>query len=340
MTRITVLGAGIIGLACADELRQRGHHVKVVDPAPGSGASHAAAGMLSPAGEFWHGEADLFRLGRQSAALWPAFAGRLGVQIHTRGTLLVGVDAGDASQVERQVALLTDAGIAAERMSRGELLAREPGLGRTAAGALLADDHSVDPREVVGALLARVPVVSTAPSQTDVTVVATGARLPAPFTQLVRPVRGEIVRVRTGEPMQGTVRAWVHGRHVYLVGRKRVGGPNGPTAEIVIGATSEEHDSPPVATVEGVFRLLESAREIFPSLDRAELVEAIARDRPGTRDNLPLIGPAGPDGVVLAAGHFRHGVLLAPLTAALVADHIESGAVDPAVDPRREQDAA
>uniref|UniRef100_UPI001601BE09 FAD-dependent oxidoreductase n=1 Tax=Nocardioides pelophilus TaxID=2172019 RepID=UPI001601BE09 len=81
-------------------------------------------------------------------------------------------------------------------------------------------------------------------------------------------------------------------------------------------------------------RLLTAARALWPALDRAELVEALARDRPGSPDNLPLVGPTA-DGAVLAAGHFRHGVLLAPLTARLVADHLETGAVDPALDPRR-----
>lgn len=105
--------------------------------------------------------------------------------------------------------------------------------------------------------------------------------------------------------------------------------------EVVVGATSEERDGPLEPTVEGVARLLDAARRLLPGLDRAHLVEAIARDRPGSPDNLPLIGPSGVDGVLLAAGHFRHGVLLAPLTARLVADHLETGAVDPAVDPRR-----
>ena len=73
----------------------------------------------------------------------------------------------------------------------------------------------------------------------------------------------------------------------------------------------------------------------MPALDRAEFIEAIARDRPGTPDNLPLVGPSGVDGVVLAAGHYRHGVLLAPLTARLLADHLETGHVEPTLDPRR-----
>ena len=329
--RIRILGAGIIGLACADELVRRGHDVIVVDPAPGSGASHAAAGMLSPAGELWHGESALFRLGRESADLWPGFADRLGIRIHTGGTLLVGTDPGDLLAVERQVNLLVDAGVSAELLSPEELIRREPALSRVAGGASLPDDHSVDPREVIAALLSRLPVTTHDPQTADATVLATGAHLPDPFADLVRPVRGEAVRILSDEPLNGVVRGWTRGRQIYLVPRPPING----TAEIVIGATSEEHDGPPVPTVEGVFRLLEAARELVPSIDRSTFVEAIARDRPGTRDNLPLIGPSGEPDVLLAAGHFRHGVLLAPVTARLVADHVETGFVDSTVDPRR-----
>lgn len=332
--RVRILGAGIIGLSCADELRRRGHDVELVDPAPGRGASHAAAGMLSPAGELWHGETSLFRLGRESAALWPEYAARLGVPLHASGTLLAAADHGDLQEVDRQVGLLAAAGVEAQPLGRRELLALEPRLGRVAGGALLRDDHSVDPRAVVAALLARVGAVLVGTpdaARPDVTVVATGARLPEPFGRLVRPVRGEILRVRTDDPPARTVRGWVHGEQVYAVPRA----PREGLAEVVLGATSEEHDAAPVATVLGVARLLDSARRLLPGLDRAELVEAIARDRPGTPDNHPLVGPSGEHGVVLAAGHYRHGVLLAPLTARLVADHLDTGATEPAVDPRR-----
>lgn len=325
--RVRILGAGIIGLACAHELIKRGHDVEVVDPAPGSGASYAAAGMLCPAGELWHGEAELFRLGRESAALWPDFAADLDVPLHRAGTLLAGADHADVQEIDRQLELLAEAGVRVQELSRRELLALEPGLGRVSGGALLPDDHSVDPRAVVTALLDRVPVVpepSADPADpageqrgVDLTVIATGARLPAPFAHLVRPVRGEIIRVRVdpGDLPAHTVRGWVYGDQVYVVPRA--------DGEVVIGATSEEHNSPARVSVEGVFRLLESARELVPALDRAEFVEATARDRPGTRDNLPLIGPSGVDRVLLAAGHYRHGVLLAPLTAQLIADHVE-----------------
>jgi glycine oxidase len=326
---IRVLGAGIVGLAVAEELVRRGHDVEVVDPAPGSGASYAAAGMLCPAGELWHGEPELYAFGRASAERWPAYARRLDVPLR-HGTLLVGVDAGDLQQVDRQVELARSMGERVIALDRRDLLEREPTLGRVVGGAWLPEDHSVDPRAVVDALRRRVRVVPVAGGrEPELTVVATGSRLPAPYAHAVRGVRGEVLRLRA-EPADlpaSTVRGWVHGEQVYVV--PRAGG------ELVVGATQEEHDAPPVVTAEGVWRLLDRARRLLPAIDRAVFVEASARDRPGTPDNLPLVGPTDDPRTVLAAGHFRHGVLLAPLTAAVVADFIDTGRVEPALDPRR-----
>lgn len=328
--RIRVLGAGIIGLACAEELLRRGHHVQVVDRDPGRGASRAAAGMLAPAAEAWHGEEDLLRLGQQSLALWPAYAARLGVPLHRGGTLLVGIDHGDAQHVARQVALLEDHGSPVERLDRRGARSAEPLLGPRVGAAIRLAEASLDPRAVVAALAGSVPVQAEPSGDVDVTVLATGARLPDPFAGLVRPVHGEILRLRAAGSRQlpgHTIRGWVRGRAVYVVPRA--------TGEIVVGATSEEHALPPIVTAGGVARLLTAALELVPSLDRAELREALARSRPGSPDNLPLVGPTGRPGVLLAAGHFRHGVLLAPLTARLLADHLDTGFVEPAVDPRR-----
>jgi len=335
--RITVRGAGIVGLSCADELIRRGHEVTVVDPAPGTGASHAAAGMLSPSAEVWWDETALLDLGLRALDLWPGFADRLGVVIRAAGTVLAARDHGDLQQVERQLTLLADRGRPVDLLDPREVATLEPAIThRVAGGAFLPDDHAVDPRAVVAALLARIPVVSRAADaatsttgDADVTVLATGAQLPEPYAHLVRGVRGEIIRARLtdGAPAR-TVRGWVRGEPVYVVPR--------PTGEVVIGATSEEHAGPPVVTVGGVGRLLEAARELVPALDRAEFVEAIARDRPASPDHLPLIGPVNDDAsVVLAAGMYRHGVLLAPLAAQRVAEFIETGAVDPTLDPRR-----
>ena len=306
MLRVCVIGMGPIGNRHADMYR--------ADP---------LAGLVGVC-DILHERAD-------------AAAARLGVPVHTRGTLLVGVDAGDVQQVERQLSVLDLAGVSYERLVRRELLAREPGLGRVAGGAFLAEDHSVDPRAVVAALLDRLSTLvepgerQRAGVETNtVTVIATGANLPDPYSSLIRPVRGDVVRVRTQERVERTVRAWAHGEQIYVV-------PRIDSDEVVIGATTEERDGPLLPTVEGVWRLLDSARRVVPALDRASVVEVTSRDRPGTADNLPLVGSTHEPGVVLAAGAYRNGVLLAPLIAQLVADHIETGSVEPAVDPRRFQ---
>lgn len=327
--RARVLGAGIVGLVVADELDRRGHTVEVVDPAPASGASFAAAGMLSPAAEVWWGEEEVLRLGFASLRLWPALAERCGARLDTAGTLLVGHDAGDLQQVRRQGDLLARLGREVVVLDRAALREREPTLGRVAGGVLLSGEGSVDPRAVSAALLRRLAdrVVSAPTAACDVTVVATGSELPEPWTSLVRGVRGEVLRLRGDDAPRGVVRGWVAGEPIYLV-------PRGD-GRVVVGATSEEHAGPPTVTAGGVLRLLAAARTLWPAADRAELAEATARDRPATPDGLPLVGPSGTDGVLLAAGHHRHGVLLAPLTAQLVADHLERGVVDPALDPRR-----
>nr|WP_204163349.1 glycine oxidase ThiO [Nocardioides gilvus] len=336
MLQVTVLGAGIIGLTCADELRRRGHRVRVLDPHPGAGASYAAAGMLAPDAESWHGERELFELGRESVAYWSALAERLGIGLHRRGTLLVGHDAADLQAATRQADLLAHLGVPPRRLGRDALRALEPGLGRVAGGYLLTDDLSVDPRAAVAALRSRLadvlePVAGdlgdATRAEADAVVVATGAELPVPFTHLVRRVRGETVRVRCEDPPAHVVRGEVRGQPVYLVPRD--------DGEVVIGATSEEHDAAAVATLGGVARLLDAARPLWPGLDRASWLQVVARDRPGTHDNRPLVGPTHLPGVLLAAGHHRHGVLLAPLTARVIADHLEGGALIDAWDPRR-----
>lgn len=326
--RVLVRGAGIVGLAVAEELQRRGHAVRVVDPEPGSGASAVAAGMLAPAAEATHAAPGVLELGRRGLALWPAYAARLGVALPAAGSLLVARDGRDLEEVRRQAALLAEHGLQPTPLGPAALADAEPRLSsRVAGGVRLPDDRSVDPRAVLAALRERVPVHAAGEGAHDVEVLATGHRLRAPYAAWVRPVRGEVVRLRSDDPPDTVVRGWVRGEPVYVVPR--------PGGEVVVGATVEEHDAPAHPTAGGVRRLLAAAAELLPGLDRADVVEVAARDRPGSPDDLPLVGPTHEPGVVLAAGHFRHGVLLAPLTAALVADHLDGGAVEPLTDPRR-----
>lgn len=344
--RAAVIGAGVVGLACAEELARAGHEVRVFDPDPGAGATRAAAGMLAPAGEAWHGEADLLRLGVASARLWPQYAARLGaasgvdVDLRTAGTLLVGQDHDDLRQVRRSLEVLAAEGLRFQELGPREARAQEPTLSRVAGAALLPDDHNVNPRKVVRALLqllgdrlvaARAAVdaagVVTADGtrfDCDAVVVATGAEARTAVPQ-VRPVRGETIRLRAGDPPSRVLRARVHGQPVYVV--PRAGG------EVVVGASEEEHDAEPVAGLGTVVRLLHAARTLVPGLETAGVLEITARHRPGTPDNGPLIGPrahSGPVREVLAVGHYRGGVLLAPVTAQAVRAHVEGSDV-PAV---------
>lgn len=327
--RVLVRGAGIIGLAVAEELLTRGHSVRVVDPAPCSGASAVAAGMLAPAAEATWAAPGVLDLGLRSLALWPGYAARLGVPLPDAGTVLVARDRRDLVEVGRQATLLAEHGIEVVPLDPMALARVEPRLtSRAAGGALLPGDRSVDPRAVLAVLCERVEVDAVdVDDEHDVEVIATGPSMPPPYSHLVRPVRGEVVRLRSEDPPARVVRGWVLGEPVYLVPRA--------SGEVVVGATVEEHDQPAVPTAGGVRRLLAAATELLPGLDRAEVVEAAARDRPGSPDDLPLVGPTHDPGVVLAAGHFRHGVLLAPLTALLVADLLEGADPDPLTDPRR-----
>jgi glycine oxidase len=298
--------------------------------------------MLSPAGEAWHRERDLLRLGLESLALWPGYAARLGVQAvdyRDAGTVLAAGDRSDLDVLTGTLALLEEHGVPVALLDRKELRRAEPTLSRrVCGGALLRGDHSVNPRRVVDALLARVGgrllreaarpcdggvvTASGTTYRSDVVVVATGHRVDpgVPEQGLVRPVRGEIVRARSDDPPVRTVRAIVRGQPVYVVPRE--GG------EVVVGATSEEHDGEAVPTVGGVSRLLDAARALLPGLDRAEVLEVLARNRPGTPDNGPLIGPSAAPGLLLACGHHRGGVLLAPVTARAVRAYVEGAPVD------------
>jgi glycine oxidase len=127
----------------------------------------------------------------------------------------------------------------------------------------------------------------------------------------VRPVKGQIMRLRSPQPLLGRcVRGTVHGASVYLV-------PRGD-GELVVGATQEELGFDTRVTAGGLYELLRDARELVPGVTELEVADVVAGLRPGTPDNVPLIGPSGTPGLVLATGHHRGGVLLAPLTAAIL----------------------
>ena len=352
-TDVVVAGGGLIGLAVAWRAAQRGLTVTVVDESPGAGASQAAAGMLAPVTEAAYGETDLLRLCLSSLQRYPDFAaeveaaGGRPVGLRTVGTLVVGFDADDVRELDALHGYQRELGLAAERLTPSETRRREPSLTPRVRGGLAVDgDHSVDGRALHAGLLAAaeatgVEVLRARVRELQVTggrasgvvldggreltagsvVLALGAHsggLPGVPPLPVRPVKGQILRLAGAEDLlAGTVRALVRGRHVYLVPYAGDG--------LIIGATTEDRGFDATVTAGGVHDLLHDAIEVVPGVSELELVETLARWRPGTADNAPLLGPSGLPGLVLATGHHRNGVLLTPVTGDLVAEHLASG---------------
>ncbi len=347
LTDVAVVGGGAVGLAVAWRCAARGLRVTVHDPAPGSGASHVAAGMLSPVAEAYFGERELTGLLVASAARWPAFAAELtaasGVDLgyRTEGTLVVGLTGDDLAEAQRLWSYQRDLGLPISPLRPSELRDREPALAtRVRGGAVAPGDHQVDPRRLVtalrtaaeraGATLVTGAVRALSDLDARVTVVAAGCGAAALTGLPVRPVKGQILRLRApdgGPPgFRHVVRGYADGEPVYLVPRE--------DGEVVVGATVEERADTDV-TAGAVLRLLRAAVDLVPELAEYELVEATAGLRPGTPDNAPIIGPLpGRPGVLVATGHHRHGIVLTPLTADLVTELVVAEPTAPATaDP-------
>ena len=350
---MVVVGGGIIGMAIAWRARQRGMTVTLLErDGAGEATSHVAAGMLAPVVEVEFGEAGrrLLELGLRSLGLWPAFAADLesstgtSVGLLRTGTLLIARDEDEARELERQLAFRRSLGLEVARLRASEAREREPALAPTLRLALEApDDHSVDPRLVLAALrsacdsagvqlrehaqVASVELDGAGARATGVrlqdgervaagnVVLAAGPwseqieGLPADAGVRVRPVKGQIVRLR--DPAgPGLLRPPLRCDAAYVVPRE--------DGRYVLGATVEERGFELEPTAGGVYELLREAHELVPGISELEIEELSVGLRPGTPDNGPVIGRADVEGVIWATGHYRNGILLAPLTAELV----------------------
>src|SRR3954463_6111271 len=314
---VTVIGGGVIGLSVAWRAAQRGAQVTVFDRgALGDGASRVAAGLLAPLSEADAREPELLRAGLESARRWPAFAEELGLgdAYRTCGTLYVARDADEAEALERERALREELGVPVARLRGSEARKLEPGLAPGIRAALdVPDDHAVDPRALIAALVTACdaagvtlrPNTEAPTSPGGQVVLATGAWAGAP----VRPVKGQILRLRDPDG-PGLVDRVIRHEEFYLV-------PRGD-GRYVLGATLEEKGFDTTVTAGAVRDLLQEAQLVVPGIDELVLEETAAGLRPGTPDNAPLIGLRS-DGVIVATGHYRNGILLAPLTADAVA---------------------
>lgn len=340
---VLILGGGIIGLACARELALRGLRVEVVERLPaGAEASLAAAGMLSPLGEASIPGVYL-DICRASRGLWGPWVAALesetglSVDYDTSGTLVVALDPADLEHVERIAGTARSQGERADEVESAALRHWVPDIAPQILRALLLpDDHRVDNVQLcavlaqavqkAGVLIHYDSEVERVELRPEGTVLVSGhhwrkeARLlvlaagawsglvpnlpPLP----VRPVRGQVLLLGGVEwPWSGSVRRG----HSYAVRRGATG--------LLIGATAEEAGFDKHNTVEGVADLLAFTRSLFPGLAKARLETFWAGLRPGTPDGLPILGrlPAWP--VLVATGHYRNGILLAPWTAREVA---------------------
>ncbi|MET9760184.1 glycine oxidase ThiO [Streptomyces sp. NPDC006372] len=356
---VLVIGGGIIGLVTAWRAAGRGLSTAVVDPGPGGGAAQVAAGMLAAVTELHYGEQTLLGLNLASARRYPAFAAELteltGHDLGYRrcGTLAVALDADDRAHLRELHALQQRSGLDSQWLSGRECRRLEPMLAPGVRGGLRVDgDHQIDPRRLAGALVAaceRSGVVfhrvlaerlTVAGDRATGVVMADGTELGAGQVVLaggslsgrlagvpedvlppVRPVKGQVVRLtmpeRHGPFLSRTVRAVVRGSQVYLVPRA--------SGELVVGATSEETGWDTTVTAGGVYELLRDAHELVPGITELPLTETRAGLRPGSPDNAPLLGPTALEGLLLATGHYRNGVLLTPVTGDALAHALTTG---------------
>ncbi len=364
---VVIVGAGVIGLACAWRLAERGERVLVLErERPGAGASGVAAGMLAPVGETSFGEDALLALRLRSRALWPRFAAELAaasgreVGMVESGALHVALDRDEAEALRRRYELMISLGLEARWLRARGCRELEPGLSpNVSAGVSAPGDAAIEPRRLAGALLtaagragaevrsgatveevvldggavAGVRTAEGAEHPAASVVLACGAwsgarrLLPEDLRPPVRPVKGQILTLLgpDGRPPCDRI---VVGERVYMVPRL--------DGSLVVGATVEEMGFDRRITAGGVHELLREAYRALPEIAEMELTETVAGLRPGTPDNAPLIGATETPGLVLATGHFRNGILLAPLTAEAVTSVVrgeeppaEIGVADP-----------
>lgn len=342
---VAVVGAGIVGLCTAWELKKRGHEVTIYDPEPVSEASYAAAGMLAPVSEVVWDQPTLYPLMAQSKELYPDFVASVGEPASmgylTSETFVCAGDAADRDTLSDLVELQSEIG-QVERLTARQARSLEPGLGPGVVGAVhIPGDHQIDPRAFCATLLEHMSESLVRERVTDVTeldadhvVVAAGlqtcdiAGVPA---LPLRPVYGDVLRLSVPEHLQPlvtrTIRGVVRGRPVYVV-------PRGD-GSIVLGATSRE-DGPGVSA-EGVHQLLRDAHHLVPGLWDCSITEMTCRARPGSPDDVPMVGRVS-DRLTVSTGYFRHGILLSVVGAQLTADAVEGKPLPESVNPFRFQE--
>ncbi|WP_119679650.1 glycine oxidase ThiO [Indioceanicola profundi] len=353
---VAIIGGGVVGLSIGWRLAQAGCAVDIYEKGTaGAGASRAAAGMLAAGVEAEPGEQSLLPLCRESQRRWPGFAAELeaasGMRVGLRqeGTLAVALTRDDVEHLRSTYEFQRGLGLELHWLHGAAVKEREPFLNpRTSAGVFSPADGQVDNRQVCAALIlafakaggrlhqrtgvqavdiaagrVRGVVVDGDLRPADAVVLAAGAwsrqiaGLPAGAMPPVRPVKGQMLSVRM-DPANPLLRHVVWPPKCYLVPRL-----NGT---LIVGATTEEKGWDESLTAGGVLALLEAAWRALPGIEELPIAEMWTGFRPGSRDDAPVLGPApGVDGLVLATGHHRNGILLTPVTADSIAELVLTG---------------
>jgi glycine oxidase len=358
-----IIGGGIIGLAIGWRLAAAGCRVDVFERGEaGRGASWAAAGMLAAGAETEPGELGLHALNRLSQERWPGFAAELeaasgmAVDLRQEGTLVVALTRDDAGQLRFSYDFQRQLGIRLEWLGGTEVRRREPYLHpNVVAGVFSPEDHQVDNRKVVTALRRafvaaggrlhehaavdgvdltgrRVAGVRVGEDRhaAEVVVLAAGAwssgiaGLPVAARPAVRPIKGQVLALRM-DPAAPLLRHVLWAPKAYLVPRL--------DGRLLVGATVEERGFDTSITAGGVFAMLDGAWRVLPGIEELPIDEMWVGFRPGSRDDAPVLGPCAVEGLLLATGHHRNGILLTPVTADAVARYILCGELDEAVRP-------
>jgi len=358
-----VVGAGVCGLGIGWRLAQAGRAVTVVDRAQaGQGASWAAAGMLAPQVEAEPGEEALLPLMLESQMLWSGFAAELerasgmAIGYRTEGTLVVALDRDDREKLRFRYDYLTSIGRELEWLTGAEARRLEPHLARGVGAAISSPlDHQVDNRAVVaalkeaflaagGTLIENAPVEEVLISHgrahgvrtqgrvidAERVVIAAGAwsrnlpGLPDEVRPPVRPVKGQMLALQMDKaaPLVSRV-LWAPDAYIVPRGDGR----------LLVGATVEEMGFDTTLTAGGIFELLRAAWETLPGTYDLPLIETWAGLRPASRDDAPILGETAIDGLIMATGHHRNGILLMPVTAQAISRLILDGTAPPSIAP-------
>jgi glycine oxidase len=362
--KTVIVGAGVMGLGIAWRLAQSGCPVTVYDRGEaGRGASWAAAGMLAAAIETEPGEEKLLALTLESQRLWPDFAHELhaasGISVGYRdeGTMDVALTRDDAEHLRHRYDFQKGLGLELEWLSGADARRREPHLRPGISGAVLSSqDHQVENRLVVGALAeaarragavlherCAVREIDVADGRAcgvisdlghepaDFVVLAAGAwsreigGIPPSYLPPVRPIKGQMLALRM-DPEMPLLRhvIWLP-RGGYLVPRL--------DGRLLVGATVEERGFDDKVTAGGLLALIEGAWRALPAIEELPVAETWVGFRPGSRDDAPILGPSAIDRLVMATGHHRNGVLLAPITADLISAYLLTGRLPESVRP-------